>query len=99
MDLVYLLLLPFAGSLVAALMPTHARTAAATSEAFKQMGLFEVKRELRTFDVPGFGPLEAFAHWRIASGRAPSPRMHVVDLGTQIAVVYAGPHLPNASSN
>ncbi|HMN22681.1 MAG TPA: monovalent cation/H+ antiporter subunit A, partial [Ottowia sp.] len=29
MDLVYLLLLPFAGSLVAALMPTHARTAAA----------------------------------------------------------------------
>ena len=30
MDLVYLLLLPFAGSLVAALMPTHARTAAAT---------------------------------------------------------------------
>ncbi|HQD49158.1 MAG TPA: monovalent cation/H+ antiporter subunit A, partial [Ottowia sp.] len=28
MDLVYLLLLPFAGSLVAALMPTHARTAA-----------------------------------------------------------------------
>ncbi|MDO5289896.1 MAG: monovalent cation/H+ antiporter subunit A [Pseudomonadota bacterium] len=30
MDLVYLLLLPFAGSLIAALMPTHARTAAAT---------------------------------------------------------------------
>ena len=29
MDLVYLLLLPFAGSLLAALMPTHARTAAA----------------------------------------------------------------------
>ncbi|MDO5624403.1 MAG: monovalent cation/H+ antiporter subunit A [Pseudomonadota bacterium] len=29
MDLVYLLLLPFAGSLIAALMPTHARTAAA----------------------------------------------------------------------
>ena len=29
MDLVYLLLLPFVGSLVAALMPTHARTAAA----------------------------------------------------------------------
>ena len=29
MDLVYLLLLPFAGSLVAALMPTHARNAAA----------------------------------------------------------------------
>jgi multicomponent K+:H+ antiporter subunit A len=29
MDLLYLLLLPFAGSLVAALMPTHARTAAA----------------------------------------------------------------------
>ncbi|QTD46780.1 monovalent cation/H+ antiporter subunit A [Ottowia testudinis] len=29
MDLVYLMLLPFAGSLVAALMPTHARTAAA----------------------------------------------------------------------
>ena len=29
MNLVYLLLLPFAGSLVAALMPTHARTAAA----------------------------------------------------------------------
>ena len=28
MDLVYLLLLPFAGSLMAALMPTHARTAA-----------------------------------------------------------------------
>ncbi len=27
------------------------RTAAATSEAFKQMGLFEVKRELRTFDA------------------------------------------------
>lgn len=56
-------------------------------------------RELRTFDVPGFGPLEAAAHWRIASGRAPSPRMHVVDLGAQIAVVYAGPHRPNASSN
>ena len=30
MSLVYLLLLPFAGSLVAALMPTHARTAAAS---------------------------------------------------------------------
>lgn len=27
------------------------RTAAATSEAFKQMGLFEVKRELRSFDA------------------------------------------------
>jgi multicomponent K+:H+ antiporter subunit A len=30
MDLVFLLLLPFAGALVAALLPTHARTAAAT---------------------------------------------------------------------
>ena len=29
MDLIYLLLLPFAGSLVAALLPTHARNAAA----------------------------------------------------------------------
>jgi hypothetical protein len=27
------------------------RTAAATSEAFKQMGLFEVRRELRSFDA------------------------------------------------
>ena len=27
------------------------RTAAATSEAFRQMNLFEVKRELRTFDA------------------------------------------------
>ena len=33
MSLVYLLLLPFAGSLVAALMPTHARTAAAVWSA------------------------------------------------------------------
>lgn len=28
-----------------------ARTAAATSEAFKQLGLFEVKKEVRTFDA------------------------------------------------
>jgi hypothetical protein len=28
-----------------------ARTAAATSEAFKQLGLFEIKKEVRTFDA------------------------------------------------
>ena len=54
---------------------------------------------MRTFTVPGVGPVMMGEHVRVGTGRPPSPRMHVWDDARGetglIHVGYIGPHLPN----